>query len=203
MHVPAVILSTPLVRQYLINYARPLIYTTALSFPALAAIRSAYLLLSSGALDPPRQRLHSLILRLHAALRSHLPPPPLPSPSSPLSPQILGASAITLPEVPWTPTPILALLTPRPRELAAFLQRCGFLARPIVYPTVKIGTERVRICVHADNTELEVDALAMRVGEWARAQTAGVAATEVETGGSGSGGGSSGGSGQRSGESKL
>ncbi|KAI4124757.1 MAG: hypothetical protein LQ347_005610, partial [Umbilicaria vellea] len=38
----AIILCAPVTREYLINYARPLIYTTFMSFPALAAIRVAY-----------------------------------------------------------------------------------------------------------------------------------------------------------------
>ena len=42
------VLGGPETRDYLINYARSLIYTTALGFPFLAAIRTAYELLSSG-----------------------------------------------------------------------------------------------------------------------------------------------------------
>lgn len=45
----AIILCDDLVRSYLINYARPLIYTTFMSFPSLAAIRASYSLLQSGA----------------------------------------------------------------------------------------------------------------------------------------------------------
>jgi 8-amino-7-oxononanoate synthase len=44
----AIVICSPLVREYLINYARTLIFTTALSFPALAAIRAAFRILESG-----------------------------------------------------------------------------------------------------------------------------------------------------------
>jgi 8-amino-7-oxononanoate synthase len=44
----AMVLCGPETRDYLINYARSLIYTTALGFPFLASIRTAYELLSSG-----------------------------------------------------------------------------------------------------------------------------------------------------------
>lgn len=44
----AILLCSPLIREYLINYARPLIYTTFLSYPALAAIRASYTFLQSG-----------------------------------------------------------------------------------------------------------------------------------------------------------
>lgn len=42
------VLCDPPVRDYLINYARSLIYTTALGFPFLASIRTSYELLLSG-----------------------------------------------------------------------------------------------------------------------------------------------------------
>ena len=47
-------LSTPLVREYLVNYARPLIFSTALAFPALAAIRASLRLLRGGDTIPVR-----------------------------------------------------------------------------------------------------------------------------------------------------
>ncbi|CAK7199411.1 hypothetical protein SEUCBS139899_002091 [Sporothrix eucalyptigena] len=40
--VYAIILCSPLVKEYLINYARPLIYTTFMSYPSLVAIRTVY-----------------------------------------------------------------------------------------------------------------------------------------------------------------
>ena len=44
----AVVLCSPIVREYLINYARSLIYTTALGLPTLAMIVSAYRLMRRG-----------------------------------------------------------------------------------------------------------------------------------------------------------
>jgi hypothetical protein len=44
----AIILGSPLLRHYLINYARPLIYTTFMPYPNLVAIHASYGLLSSG-----------------------------------------------------------------------------------------------------------------------------------------------------------
>ncbi|KAI4696755.1 uncharacterized protein J4E88_000933 [Alternaria novae-zelandiae] len=44
----AILLGSDTLRHYLINYARPLIYTTFLSYPSLALIRSSYRLLQSG-----------------------------------------------------------------------------------------------------------------------------------------------------------
>lgn len=42
------VLCCPETRDYLINYARSLIFTTALGFPFLASIRTAYELLALG-----------------------------------------------------------------------------------------------------------------------------------------------------------
>jgi 8-amino-7-oxononanoate synthase len=45
----AIIICSPLTRLYLINYARPLIFTTFMSYPALAAIRASYTFMAGGA----------------------------------------------------------------------------------------------------------------------------------------------------------
>lgn len=44
----AVVLGFLTLRQYLINYARPLIYSTFMSFSGLALVKSAYKQLESG-----------------------------------------------------------------------------------------------------------------------------------------------------------
>ena len=48
----AIVLCSPDTRDYLINYARSLIYTTALGYPFLASIRAAYELLAEGETEP-------------------------------------------------------------------------------------------------------------------------------------------------------
>lgn len=44
----AIVLCDSLTKEYLINYARTLIYTTAMTKPSLIAIRSAYELMAEG-----------------------------------------------------------------------------------------------------------------------------------------------------------
>ena len=56
-------------------------------------------------------------------------------------------------------TPIVLLLTPRARALSAHLPAHGLSARPISWPTVPKGMDRVRVCLHAGNTRAEIDAL--------------------------------------------
>lgn len=43
------------------------------------------------------------------------------------------------------------------KSVAHNLQEAGFDVRPILYPTVPKGSERLRICLHAFNTEEEID----------------------------------------------
>ncbi|KAH6880201.1 hypothetical protein BKA70DRAFT_193440 [Coprinopsis sp. MPI-PUGE-AT-0042] len=66
------------------------------------------------------------------------------------------------------PSPIIPLLTSRPRSLSALvLCKHGINARPITWPTVTKGKDRVRICSHAGNAREEVDLLVRAVVEWA------------------------------------
>ena len=63
-------------------------------------------------------------------------------------------------------TPIIPLLSPLARPLALYLQQRGFLVRPITYPTVPKGMDRVRVCLHANNTENEITSLFDHVQLW-------------------------------------
>ena len=40
--------------------------------------------------------------------------------------------------------------------------------RPITWPTVPKGKDRVRVCLHSGNTEAELDRLANGVVTWAK-----------------------------------
>jgi 8-amino-7-oxononanoate synthase len=68
-------------------------------------------------------------------------------------------------------SPIFSILSSEPRSLAKYCQDGGFVVRPIVSPTVPVGTERVRVCLHAGNDFAEVDKLARRMGEWVEMET--------------------------------
>ena len=73
-----------------------------------------------------------------------------------------------------SPTPIVPLLTPHARALSAHLLARGLNARPISWPTVPKGMDRVRVCLHAGNTRAEIDALVNASVAWA----AGIARAE-------------------------
>jgi 8-amino-7-oxononanoate synthase len=130
----AVILGSQQLRNYLINFSRAFIYTTALPESSVLAISKAYELLPQ--MDKERSRLQQLIARSQqASLRF----------------ECLNSA-----------TPIQGVIVPgneAVRALAARLQAAGLDVRPILYPTVPKGSERLRIVLHAFNTVEELEAL--------------------------------------------
>jgi 8-amino-7-oxononanoate synthase len=89
------------------------------------------------------------------------------------------------------PTPIIPLLTPHARALSAHLLARGLNARPISWPTVPKGMDRVRVCLHAGNTRAEIDALVSASVAWAvdiaQAERAGPEGDQPRVEGSGGG----------------
>lgn len=65
-------------------------------------------------------------------------------------------------------SPILPIITPHPHSLALHLQSRGFLVRPVVSPTVPVGQERVRICLHSSNRVEEIKGLRREIEGWVR-----------------------------------
>ncbi|PYI31924.1 aminotransferase [Aspergillus indologenus CBS 114.80] len=145
----AVVLCDPDTREYLINYARSLIYTTALGFPFLAAIRTAYEMLEGGETVELQETLHQRIRYLRERLSAIQP---------------VDATLFTLDHHPGSP--IFSLRCALPRRLAAACQARGYVVRAILPPTVPAGQERVRVCLHARNTEDEIDGLVETIVEW-------------------------------------
>lgn len=130
----SIILGTDLLRDYLINFARPFIYTTALPFSQLLGIQVAYKHLL--ALKEPWTALHHKSSLLKANL--------------PLQYQTGCSSNIGA---------IHCLAIAGNAEAIQFsraLQSKGFDVRPILSPTVPKGKERLRICIHTHNTDDEI-----------------------------------------------
>lgn len=163
----AAVLCSPTTRSYLINYARSLIYTTAMGFPMLAAIQTVYDYLGTGNGAPLFKSLMSLLEETHQLLAAlsekHNPPP-----------QLFRVNAAP-PE-----SPIIPLFSARARSLATHCQRRGYMVRPIMAPTVPEGTDRVRLCLHAANTVAEVRGLCLAIEEWLQSQLDGDSATRFE-----------------------
>ncbi|KAG5178354.1 pyridoxal phosphate-dependent transferase [Tribonema minus] len=138
----AAVFGSATLRKFLINYARPLIYSTSLPMHSLAAIRCSY--------DMQRimHAARSHVLNLVAIFRAELVAPSEDD-TPPLSPSDLVEST----------SPIQAVLVPgneRAIKVADLLREHGFDVRPIRKPTVPEGTERLRICIHAHNSVTQV-----------------------------------------------
>ena len=130
----AIVLGSELLRNYLINFSRPFMYTTAPPPAGVAAVRASYKIFPG--LQAERLHLQQLIKQFQAAL---LPYRKLVS-----------------------HTPVQGVVVPgnsQARAVATRLQGSGFDVRPILYPTVPKGEERLRIVLHAFNTEEEVEKL--------------------------------------------
>ncbi|EME39931.1 hypothetical protein DOTSEDRAFT_37969 [Dothistroma septosporum NZE10] len=152
----AILLSSPTIRKYLINYARPIIYTTFMSYPALAGVRASYKWLMEGRTEPLARNLQLLMQTLHEQLLDMQSALRLP-----VHLEGLLRGPRTCPE-----SPIFAVLSSEPKMLAAHCQSHGFVVRGIVSPTVPEGTERVRVCLHAGNTVEQIEALVECIRSW-------------------------------------
>lgn len=120
---------TTVLREYLINFARPFIYSTSLPLHSLAGIRAAYALLNKS---------EATILVLRNLIQTFL------TLKSALGYQFTDSNSA-----------IQSLLVPgnnEARSLALSLQEKGYDVRAILSPTVPAGQERLRICLHAYNT---------------------------------------------------
>lgn len=134
----AAIVGPAILQNYLINFARPFIYTTALPPHSLVAISCAHNHLTSN----PTSR--ALLQRQLTYFRQQV--------------------ATRLPGSVWTnsESPIQCLLVSgneQARQVANRAQEAGFDVRAILSPTVPTGQERLRLCLHAYNTYNEVDTL--------------------------------------------
>jgi 8-amino-7-oxononanoate synthase len=129
----SVILGSETLKNYLINFARSLIYTTGLSPHAIATIKIAYDELSQ---TTSIKRLHKNIQSFQEATKNlnFIP----------------GNAAIHC---------CIFSGNQNVKNAAKKLQEKGFEVKPIVSPTVPEGKERLRFCLHSYNTETEIKAV--------------------------------------------
>ena len=130
----AIVLGPDYLKNYLINFARPFIYTTAPSFTHLVAIQVAYKHL----LDNPQ--FATILHQKATLLKDNMPPQEqLYSTKNPSGIQCIfleGNNAVV--------------------SMGKILSRRGFDVGAIRSPTVQKGKERIRICVHNHNSDEEI-----------------------------------------------
>lgn len=123
----AIILGNFSLKEALINFATPCIYTTALPFQMLAAIKCSYELFPS--MEKERKHVHRLIKIFQK--------------SYPLAPKS------HIQALPFKGNG-------RAKKAADLIQKAGFDVRPLLSPTVRRGYEVLRLCLHAYNTDNEL-----------------------------------------------
>lgn len=130
----AVVLGSRLLTQYLINFARSFIYTTAAPFHQLAAIKMGYELLdvSQYTIDDLQAKIGLYNTLMHGNTVHN------------------STSAIQT---------IIVSGNYQTKLVAEKLQDTGLDVRPILSPTVAEGSERLRICLHSFNTNNEIEQL--------------------------------------------
>jgi 8-amino-7-oxononanoate synthase len=123
----AIVFGNYTLKQALINFSTPYIYTTALPFQTLAAINCSYNLFPE--MDLERNHLQKLIQIFQESCQisslTHIQSIP-----------IEGNEAV--------------------KQAAEAVFKQGFDVRPLMSPTVQRGHEALRVCLHAFNTEDEL-----------------------------------------------
>lgn len=132
-HGAAVVGSKEL-KHYLINFSRSFIYTTAMPEHSLLAIKAAYALLKiTTEIDKLKNNINYFNSQLHNSAYF-----------------IKSESAIHCQLVPGNLNAQL---------VEEKLHQLNIFVKSIKSPTVKVGQERLRICLHSFNTKKEIDAL--------------------------------------------
>jgi 8-amino-7-oxononanoate synthase len=135
----ACVVGSKILIDYLINFARPFIYTTALPLHSLASIHCSFQFLKENI--HLQEQLQEQISRFKLGL---------------------GEEIITSGNYIESKSPIQVIKlnnNENVKNASELLKITKLDVRPILYPTVKEGEERLRICLHTYNTHDEIDLL--------------------------------------------
>lgn len=139
----AAILGSGLLKQYLVNFSRSLIYTTALPPHSLATIHASYSALEQ---TQTRQKLKENIqFFMSEIIKNQLQKLFIESNSAIHCCVISGNDRV--------------------KGMAKQIQQAGFDVKPILSPTVSKGQERLRFCLHAYNTETQISEVLKRLAQ--------------------------------------
>jgi 8-amino-7-oxononanoate synthase len=138
----ACVVGPEVLRDWLINKARPFIYTTAFPPAHIFILWQHYRQMIKN--DEERSLLWARVAYLRKGLRAVAAERVLGDPRSPIMGLLFGSSSSTL-------------------AAARYLRSHGFGIGAIRSPTVPAGSERIRLCVHSFNTENEIDELLFHI----------------------------------------
>ncbi len=133
----AAILGSNGLKEYLVNFARSLVYTTGLPPHSVSTILAAYDFMGAGEGHGKKEHLHATIQKFKGELLN------------------FQLQAVFIP----SNSAIHCCLVPgnqQVKQVAQKLQEKGFNVKPILSPTVPKGRERLRFCLHSYNTDTEI-----------------------------------------------
>ncbi len=140
----AAVLGSEALKNYLVNFARSLIYTTALPPHTVALIQAGYTLLTEE--TEHLTKLQNNISYFKSNLIN------------------LGLNSIFIPSNSAIHCCIVEGVS-KVKKMASQLQQQGFDVKPILSPTVPLGKERLRFCLHSYNTASEIETVLKLVSE--------------------------------------
>lgn len=135
----AVVTGSNVLRNFLLNQARSFIFTTALPPHNYLLVQKAYSLLPSA----DRNKLYDMVNYFRQKI-SEVKSIGFIESLSPIQGVMVGDNFKT-------------------KALATHLFDKGFFVRPILSPTVPVGKERIRICIHSFNTREQIDSLVLSI----------------------------------------
>ena len=135
----ACIVGSNTLKEYLINFGRPFIYTTSLPLHSLVAIEQSFKYLSKH--SHLQEELFSNIHYFREQANGVDP----------------SSYAVKFMNSNTSIQPILIAGNKQVKDISAFFRQAGFDVRPVLSPTVKRGEERIRVCLHSFNTKGELD----------------------------------------------
>lgn len=136
----AAVLGSSDLREYLINFARPFIYTTALPPHTLASILAFYTMIDAMKVSHIVENLRRLKKNINV-FKSLIPKAGLDAYF------VHSVSAIQCAVIPGVE---------RVKALSRKLKENGYDVKPILAPTVAEGAERLRFCIHSYNTKEQI-----------------------------------------------
>ena len=133
----AAILGSTSLKEYLVNFARPFIYTTALPPHTIAGVLTFYTMLDEMKTSHMVENVRRLKKNINI-FKSHIPRTGMDAYF------IASVSAIQCAIIPGVE---------RVKMLSQKLEQKGYDVKPILSPTVPAGSERLRFCIHSYNTK--------------------------------------------------
>ncbi|MFY0606711.1 MAG: 8-amino-7-oxononanoate synthase [Cyclobacteriaceae bacterium] len=127
----ACIAGSQILTDYLVNFGRPFIYTTSLPPHSVISIEESFKYLADN--NSSQKILRDKIELFRSQFAASIS-------QTAIQPVLIGDNS-------------------KAREISKFLQNEGMDVRPILSPTVQRGTERLRISLHAHNSDEEITRL--------------------------------------------